>query len=254
MKTITFTLLALFTLGTSASAQEAKGVKLRWFGNSFFQIESTLGKTVVFDPHAIPVFQPQPLTADVILISHEHSDHTQVELIRERKASREFRGLKLVNKKLDWNLVNEKVGAISVRSVGVYHDNNDGFQRGKVAAFIVEVDGLKFCHLGDIGHVPTDAQAKLIGPIDILMVPVGGIYTLNGEGAKATVEKLKPRLYALPMHYGVPGFDELLSPEEFLDGKLPVKKTPETNELTINPEMQAEKPTIIMLGWTTPKK
>jgi L-ascorbate metabolism protein UlaG (beta-lactamase superfamily) len=248
-------LFLLLMVCTPTFAQEAgKGVKIRWFGNSFFVVESTLGKKAVFDPHMIPLFAPPPMTADILLISHEHSDHTQLDIIRERQAAREFRGLKLINKRLEWNIVDEKVGAIQVRSVGLYHDNQDGFQRGKVAAFVLEIDGLKICHLGDLGHVPTDAQAKAIGPVDVLMVPVGGVYTLNGEGAKATVEKLKPKHFIFPMHYGVPGYDDLLSPDEFLDSPNPLKKTGASNEFVVPLEMPAPaKPTVVLLGWTAKK-
>ena len=247
-------LFVLLLLPVCLSAQEpAKACKLRWFGHSFFQLETTGGKFVVFDPHAIPAFNPQPVAADVLLVSHEHSDHTQLVMVKDRKAAREFRGLKIVNKRLDWNLVDEKIGAISVRSVGLFHDQTEGFTRGKNAAFIVEADGLTFCHLGDLGHVPTDAQAKAIGPVDVLMVPVGGVYTLNGEGAKLTVAKLKPRLFVLPMHYGVPGYDELVTADEFLDGPTAVKKTPETNELAVPLDLKADAPTVVVLGYAAKK-
>ena len=77
---------------------------------------------------------------------------------------------------------------------------------------------------------------------------------LTPEFVKAEFEKLKPRLYVLPMHYGVPGFDEFLSPEEFLDGPTPVRKTPTTNLLSIPADLKADGPTVILLNWTTPKK
>ena len=252
---LTLAAALLLLLSLPAAAQEpAKAFKLRWYGNSFFQLETPAGKTVVFDPHAIPAFNPPQVAADILLVSHEHSDHAQVEMVRDRKAAREFRGLKPVARRLDWNLFDEKVGAIRVRSVGVYHDPQEGFVRGKTAAFVVEADGLRFCHLGDLGHVPTDAQAKAIGPVDVLMVPVGGVYTLNGEGAKATVEKLKPRLYVLPMHYGVPGFDDLLPPDEFLDGATDVRRLPGTNELAIPADAKAGAgPTVVLLGWAAKK-
>ena len=247
-------LLVLLCLPAGVVAQEpAKGCKLRWFGNSYFQLETAGGKSVVWDPHAIPALNPPQLAADILLISHEHSDHTQLQMIKDRKAAREFHGLKPINKRLDWNPIDEKVGTVRVRSVGLYHDAEEGFVRGKNAALIVETDGLTFCHLGDLGHVPTDAQAKAIGPIDVLMVPVGGVYTLNGEGAKLTVAKLKPRLFVLPMHYGVPGYDDLLPVDEFLDGVAGVKKTPESNELLVPVDAKPAAPTVVVLGYTAKK-
>lgn len=247
-------LLLLFVTPAISCAQEAgKGCTLRWFGNSFFQLETAGGKLVVWDPHAIPALMPQPVAADVLLISHEHSDHTQLQMIKDRKAAREFHGLKVVNKRLDWNPIDEKVGAVRVRSVGLFHDAEEGFVRGKNTAFVVESDGLIFCHLGDLGHVPSDAQAKAIGPVDVLMVPVGGVYTLNGEGAKRTVAKLKPRLFVVPMHYGVPGYDDLLTVDEFLDGVPGVKKTPGANELVVPLDAKADAPTVVVLDFKAKK-
>jgi len=113
----------------------------------------------------------------------------------------------------------------------------------------VEVDGLTICHLGDLGHELTDAQVKSIGKVDVLMIPIGGIYTINGEQAQAVMKQLKPRLYVFPMHYGVPGFDDLTGPEEFLDGLKNVQKKPATNEFSFPIDAKPENPTVIMLGW-----
>jgi len=249
-----FALMLLLLAPGAASAQgPGKACKLRWFGNSFFQLETAGGKSVVWDPHAIAALAPPQVAADILLVSHEHSDHTQVQLIKDRKAAREFRGLRVVNKRLHWDPIDEKVGAIRVRAVGLYHDAEEGFVRGKNTAFVVEADGLVFCHLGDLGHVPSDAQAKAIGPTDVLMVPVGGVYTLNGEGAKRAVAKLKPRLFVLPMHYGLPGYDDLLSVDEFLDGVPGVKRTPETNELVVPLDLKADAPTVVVPGHLTKK-
>jgi L-ascorbate metabolism protein UlaG (beta-lactamase superfamily) len=236
----------------SAHAQEpAKAVKLRWFGQSFFQLETSPGKKVVFDPHAIPEFGRHVVEADVIVCTHLHNDHTTMAAIPEPKAARIFYGLEEVKKgrPAEWKKIDEKVGQVRVRTVGTYHDASDGLERGKNAVFVVEADGLVFCHLGDLGHDLTAAQVKAIGPVDVLMVPVGGIYTINGGQAKRVVGQLKPRRYVLPMHYGVPGYDALLPADEFLNGQPDVQKMPDTNELVIPLDAKPEKPTVVVLGW-----
>ncbi len=81
------------------------------------------------------------------------------------------------------------------------------------------------------------------------MVPVGGVYTINGGQAKKVVEQIKPRLYVLPMHYGVPGYDELLPADEFLDGQAHVKRMTNTNELVIPLDAKADHSTVVVLGW-----
>jgi len=246
--------LLLLSAFTPAAAQDdAKKVKLRWYGQSMFQLETSNGKLVVFDPHAIPAFAPPRLTADVTLVSHPHSDHNLIEQLKDK--GRVFEGVKAAKgTKTEWNAVDEKVGAIRVRNLGTYHDPVNGMQRGRNSIWIVEADGLTFVHLGDLGHDLTDEQVKAIGKVDVLMVPIGGIYTINGDQAKKVVAKLKPRLYVLPMHYGVPGYDDLQGPEEFLEGqKDSTKRMTETNELVIPVDMKADKPTVVLLGWRAPE-
>lgn len=269
-----FLLLPLFALLTGypvlsnqySAAQEPKDAKdgdkkltLRYFGNSFFQLETTKGKRIVFDPHAITAFgRPNPeVVADIVLISHLHNDHTQVGVLADGPRQT-FIGVTQVNpKKTEWNPIDKTIGDIKIRTVGTYHDTMQGLQRGKVAVWIVEVDGLKFCHMGDTGHELEPEQIKAIGPIDVLMVPVGGIYALNGEQAKKVVEQLKPRYYVLPMHYGIKDFEDLLGPDEFLDGQKNLKRMQDTNELVIPVGAKApETSTVVYLGWekASPKK
>ena len=253
-------LLAVALASGPAAAQEKK-LTLRWHGQSFFQLETGRGQKIVFDPHAIPNFGRHIVSANIVLISHPHNDHNQPEILEDAKAARVFEGVTtLKNGKTEWKAIDEKVIQTRIRTLGTYHDAMNGMQRGKNAVFIVEADGLVFVHLGDLGHELTPEQVKVIGKVDVLMVPVGGIYTINGEVAKKVVAQLKPRLYVVPMHYAVAGYDDLLGPDEFLEDqpKERVKKTPDTNELVIPPDLKApDAPAIVMLGWKkadAPKK
>jgi L-ascorbate metabolism protein UlaG (beta-lactamase superfamily) len=242
--------LVILAVSAGALAQDGS-FKLRWFGQSYFQLETPKGKKIVFDPHAIPEFGRAVVTADLILCSHRHNDHAQPEVVENSEAARIFHGLKeaVRNRPPEWNKIDEKVGQIRIRTIGTYHDAVNGMQRGKNSLFIVEAEGLTIAHCGDLGHDLDEAQVKAIGPVDILLVPCGGIFTLNGEKAKKVTEAIKPRLYAVPMHYGVPGYDELLPVDEFLDGQTNVKKFPNTNELVIPADLKAEKCTIAVLNW-----
>lgn len=240
-----------------ALAQDAPALKLRWYGQSFFQLETGAGQLVVFDPHAIPAFHVPRLNADICLISHRHNDHALPEVLGEK--GRVFHGIavSLDGKKQDWAAIDEKVKTTRVRTVGTFHDATGGMTRGKNTAWVVETDGLVFCHLGDLGHELSPDQVKAIGPVDVLMVPVGGVYTINGEQAKRVVDQIKPKRYVLPMHYGVPGFDELVGPDEFLGEFKTVRRMPDTNELVIRPDAKApETAEVVLLGWTKaePKK
>jgi L-ascorbate metabolism protein UlaG (beta-lactamase superfamily) len=258
-------LLALAPLAGAAqdpkAPKEPKGEKaltIRWFGQSFFQFEDSAGRLFAIDPHGIPAFGRVPVRADFVLLSHSHDDHSLIEMIDSGtkdariKDADVYRGV-VENKtgKQDWKLHDEKRGPTKFRNVATYHDTTNGMQRGKNSAWVIDVDGLTVCHLGDLGHELSDLQVKGIGKIDVLMVPVGGIYTINGEQAAAVVKKLKPRLYVIPMHYGVPGYDDLTGPEEFLSEfkKDQVKRTLSTNELSIPLDAKADAPTVLLMGW-----
>ena len=206
------------SLGVGVAADEPKSVVLRWHGQSFFDLQTSKGTRIVFDPHAIEAFgRPTGVKADLILLSHNHNDHTQVGVVENYQKAKIVTGLKPVGKKLDWNIVDQKFKDVRIRSVGVYHDTEQGLKRGKNTVFIVEADGMRIVHLGDLGHVLDDQQVKAIGEVDVLLIPVGGVYTLNGSEAKQVVEQLKPTKYIIPMHYATTGFDDVLKVDEFLE-------------------------------------
>jgi L-ascorbate metabolism protein UlaG (beta-lactamase superfamily) len=95
---------------------------------------------------------------------------------------------------------------------------------------------------------------RQIGPVDVLFVPIGGVYTLNGSKAKEVVAQLQPKRYVLPMHYGVRVFEDLLPPDEFLDGQKNVKRMLTTNELKINTDEVPPAPVTVILGWEKSNK
>jgi L-ascorbate metabolism protein UlaG (beta-lactamase superfamily) len=248
-------LLALLVVVSGAPAQDAKKVILRWYGQSMFYLESSKGTGIVFDPHGIEAYGRPMVKADVVTVSHFHNDHTQVGAVQNYQKAKIIVGLKSSGeKKVEWNIVDEKIKDVRIKSVGVYHDDTGGMERGKNTVFIVEVDGLRIVHLGDLGHPLSKEQIEKIGHVDVLMIPVGGVYTINGSEAKKVVEQLKPKMYVLPMHYGTKVFDELLSPDEFLDEqkkqnivRLDMGQT--SNELQIRTDFKPKEPVIVLLNW-----
>ena len=248
--------LALALAAPAAAQAPNKAVQLRWYGHSFFQLTTTAGTRVVFDPHAISEYGAPPVPADVVLMSHDHNDHNRREVLAnaDSKDLKAFLGVVPKGKtSTDWAKIDATVKDVKVRTVPTYHDEEQGAKRGKNAVFVVEADGLKFVHLGDLGHELTEEQVKAIGPVDVLMVPVGGIYTLNGEEAKKVVRQLQPRLFVIPMHYGTKVYTDLLPPDEFLDGQKTVRDLGEVNLLEIPTDLKADKPTVVVMGWTQPK-
>jgi L-ascorbate metabolism protein UlaG (beta-lactamase superfamily) len=236
----------LFVLTVNAEA--GPKVVIRWHGQSFFDIESSKGTRIAIDPHAIEAFGRQDVSADAVLISHEHSDHNQVNVITNESKARIIHGLKGEGRKIDWNRVDTTVGDVHIRSVGVYHDSAEGMERGKNTIFILEMDGLHIAHLGDLGHLLSEKDIKRIGPVDVLMIPVGGVYALNGSEAKRVVEQLKPRLYILPMHYGTKSFQDLLPLDEFLEDQKNVKNVA-GSKLIVDSDAKPAAPEIVILDW-----
>ena len=239
---------SLLLTAANPAADQAVKLTIRWHGQSFFELESSKGTHVVFDPHLIDAYGRKEVAADLILISHEHNDHNQFEAVKNYMKVKRLHGLRAVGNKLDWNPIDETFRDIHIRSLGVYHDHVKGMQYGKNTIFILEVDGLRIVHLGDLGHLLSDRLVKEIGQVDVLMIPVGGIYTINGSEAKKVVAQLKPRQYILPMHYGTKVFQDVLPPDEFLDEEKNVQKLA-TNTLEVKTDFKPAEPVIVLLDW-----
>jgi L-ascorbate metabolism protein UlaG (beta-lactamase superfamily) len=261
MKRLLSALAALLLLAAAAPAAEGKKVTIRWHGQSFFEIVSSAGTRIVIDPHAIEAYGRKVVSADLVLLSHFHVDHTRTEVIENLDKAKVITGLKKLDKdglRQDWNVVNEKFKDVRVQTVGTYHDAESGTKRGKNGVFVIEVDGLRIVHLGDLGHTLNRSQLRKIGAVDVLLVPIGGVYTINGLDAQKVVEQIKPKRCIIPMHYGTKVYDFLLDLDKshFLDDQMmgEVKKFPRTNELVI--DAAAPPPTaplIAILHWEKAK-
>ena len=160
----------------------------RYYGHSFFTIELANGLTIATDPYGDFYQYPvRKIAADVCFISHGHDDHcgksciTGTPLFIEREGKSSFRG-------------------INIKAVPSFHDEVGGAKRGSNLFFVMEADGLRIGHAGDIGQVLTQSQLKEIGKLDILMFPVGGYYTCSLNDTMTNLSLLKPRV-TIPMHY-----------------------------------------------------
>jgi len=252
-------LITVLSAAGLANAADAKKVTITWHGQSFFEIQSSKGTRLVIDPHALDAYGHNEVKADIVLESHLHSDHTQTEVVSNFKKDMLRQGIKDEKgdgKKVDFNPIDEKFKDMHIYNVSTYHDDMNGMVRGRNSVFVIEVDGIRIVHLGDLGHPLNETQLKKIGAVDVLMVPVGGIYTLNGAEAKKVMDQLKPRQYVLPMHYSTKVYFALLTEEEFLEEQKNPKdiKHFTTNEMTVDPGFKPERPLIAVLNWEKPGK
>jgi len=230
------------------AAVPAGEVKIRWRGQSMFEIWTSKGTKIVTDPNMLEAYRvfPNTVDADLVLMSHLHTDHTKIEAIKNHKDAKKVRQFNAVKKagpgglQTEWNVVSTKVKDVRIQSVRTYHDQSNGTQRGKNGVWIIDVDGLRIVHLGDLGHQLNKTQLRKITStkVDVLMIPVGGVYTLNGIDAYKVVQQIKPTRWVLPMHYGTIVYDDLLPlktfQDEVKDDDYPIKKFKEGQWLTVN--------------------
>jgi len=202
-----------------APAAAADEVKVRWFGQSFFEIVTPKGLKIVTDPHNLEEYRIKAaaLAPDLVLMSHFHTDHTDLTAFKNAKTVPQYNALKKDGKFVTWNEVDEKLKDARFYSVPTYHDSFKGSKHGLNGVWVIDVNGFRIAHLGDLGHPLNKTQLAKIGKIDVLMIPVGGVYTINGIEAQRVVEQIKPTRYVLPMHYATPVFSDLLVLKYFLD-------------------------------------
>lgn len=218
-------LLCLLLLVAPATAGD---LKIAWWGQSMFEIVTPAGKRLVLDPHNLDAYKVRPMKADLVLMSHLHNDHTRMDVIENAKDVKQFNALKkagMDDKDTEYNYVKDSLGDIKFESLGTYHDDTGGLTRGKNGCWIIDIDGLRIVHLGDLGHTLNKAQLKKLGKVDVLLIPVGGVYTLNGITAQKVVEQVKPTRFVVPMHYATPVYDDLLILKYFLDEQPEGQKT-----------------------------
>jgi len=182
-------------------------IEVKWFGHAFFQLTSSSGTKIITDPFG-PLGFPMPeVWPDVVTVGREHRNHNNVGLAKGSPIV--LRGLKEGG--LDWNEINTTFRDVLIYNVPVHMRAPHRFIKG--SAFVFELDGLCACHTGDVGEPFNEDQLNLLGHIDIVLVPIGGRYTMGPESAKKVVEQLKPKI-AVPMHY----WSNTTVLERFLDG------------------------------------
>ncbi len=169
-------------------------MKLTWLGHACFLLESSDG-SVLFDPYApgyVPGLALPALEADLCLCSHGHGDHNCSQAVR----------------------LSGKTCRMKIRRIPSFHDEEGGALRGENILTLVETEGLRLLHAGDLGHALTSGQKEALGRVDVLLLPVGGTYTLDSAGAAALVKELQPGI-TIPMHYRGEGFGfDVLEPVE----------------------------------------
>jgi len=176
-------------------------MEITYLGHSAFKLRSKSGLTVIMDPFS-PEFVGLPFpkdVADIVICSHGHEDHNNKEAITGPvKRTETF----VIESEGEY-----EIGGVEFSCIKTSHDKTNGAERGKNLVTVVRDGTLTICHLGDLGQKLTDAQIERLGDIDVLMIPVGGVYTINAEEAMELINEISPSL-VIPMHYKVDGLKE----------------------------------------------
>jgi L-ascorbate metabolism protein UlaG (beta-lactamase superfamily) len=228
---------------SNAEAKAAGTVGIRWLGQASFLITTPDGTKIMIDPANFKGYHtPAGMTADIVTISHEHVDHNVVpEMPKTPLVLHGTNEKCTVVNKIDTN-----IGPVHIHSVASFH--NPAKDRTN-AIFVYEFGGVRIAHLGDIGTILSDEQIKAIGEIDILMIPVGGYYTIDPIMADSIVSQLKVKRYILPMHYKTEAFDGLpYSAEDFIKGRKNVIRS-DSSELTFKSEERPEAMEYVVLRY-----
>ena len=173
-------------------------MEITWLGHSCFRLRGR-DAAVVMDPcDKSTGYNIGKLTADIVTVSHEHPAHSHVAAVtgtpRVVQGPGEF-----------------EIAGVLIMGIRTFHDPEQGRKLGKNTSFVVELDDVRVCHLGDLGHVPTPEQVEGLSGVDVLLAPVGGGNTIGATAAAETISLLEPKL-VIPMHYKTPADKAELEP------------------------------------------
>lgn len=179
-------------------------MKIRYLGHSCFEFTESTGTTIVTDPYGDVGFQMPKTRADAVTVSHSHYDHNNVKAVGGNPVIFDREG-------------QYEIGGVDITAIKSYHDDENGAKRGDNLIFKFRMDGVEVCHLGDLGEECSSSLIETLLPIHVLLIPVGGNYTIDAQQAKEYVDRIMPS-YVIPMHYKTKGLDiDVEKPDDFID-------------------------------------
>ncbi|NTU46417.1 MBL fold metallo-hydrolase [Candidatus Roizmanbacteria bacterium] len=214
-------------------------MEIKYFGHSCFSIKTAVARVITdpFDPQVVGFSLPK-LEADIVTVSHQHPDHNNSPAVGDNPLI------------IDWPGEFEKQ-EVRIFGYSSFHDNKKGAERGENILYKFEMEGITILHCGDLGVVPDNGFIADVGEVDILLVPVGGLHTIDSAQAAELVKKIEPT-YVIPMHYNTPGlnqeqFPTLAGVDEFIH-KMGVPEPEPIDKLVLKKEdiMQEEMKVVVM--------
>ena len=162
-------------------------MKIQFLGHSCFKLTESTGKSVITDPYTNIGYElPEGLEADAVTVSHDHYDHNYTKAV---KAGQVIKGEGFF-----------ELDGVTITGIKSFHDESEGAERGENTIYKFRMDGMDICHLGDIGEDCSAELIEMLLPVNILLIPIGGNYTIDAERAKEYVDRIMPDI-VIPMHY-----------------------------------------------------
>jgi L-ascorbate metabolism protein UlaG (beta-lactamase superfamily) len=206
-------------------------VDVTWLGQSCFRLRGR-GAAVVTDPYTPAIGPRLRLEGNLVTISHEHENHSNVQSVKDAHVIAgpgEY-----------------EVAGVTVRGLPTFHDDQKGAEHGRNTVYVIELDDVRVCHLGDLGHTLDDRALETIGNVDVLLVPVGGGRALDGARAAEVVRQVEPR-YVVPMHYGHPSLKTDLAPVERFLKEMSVPEAEPQSKLTVQASSAEAETKVVVL-------
>lgn len=211
-------------------------MQIKWLGHASFLITSKDKNKIVTDPYTVGGginYKPINESADIVTMSHGHGDHNNAKSIKG-------------NPKILKEAGSYTVKDIEIKTVPVFHDEDQGSKHGKNLIFCFKVDGLNLCHMGDLGHQLNQQQLSEVGQVDILFIPVGGYYTIDAKEATEVVQAVKPKMI-FPMHYKTSKADyPITGVDQFLKDKKNIRRL-NSSEIEINKDTLPKETEVVIL-------
>lgn len=206
----------------TAKQKALRAIKITWFGQSMFLFEDSQGTRIVTDPYENIGYGLPDVSAEIVTVSHDHYDHNNVSMVKGQPQIIKTTGVAMTKD-------------ITFEGVSSFHDEANGTKRGKNIVFKFALDNFSIVHLGDLGQSSlAPEQVDQLKNVDLLLIPVGGNYTIDAVKAKAFVEQIKPKI-VIPMHYKTAVLNIDIDPvEKFLREMVHFKMLQKPSTVTIS--------------------
>lgn len=211
-------------------------MKIQWLGHACFLLTSSAGVRVLTDPFDPQIGYPAPaVAADIVTTSHQHSDHNYTKVV--------IGSFSVIDRPGESTLY-----GVQIKGIPSFHDDAKGSKRGSNILFRIVMDGITLLHCGDLGHPLSPEQEQAIGPVDVLLIPVGGYYTIDALTAVGVINQLHPTL-TIPMHFRTAAINfPIQTVDPFLQAAGGGKRLGQ-GEIEVTPEKLKEQAGVIVLEY-----